>query len=131
MAITQVLFYFMSDSSLTSCPPPADIYFVPLHLIWLTSYVLLDFYQRLSYIPSISSVLTSLFSVVHTDHLFYALLFCLDIRTYEHAYQSCSTHLDLLVSCFQAAFGGLHLPCIWFYCILFLKSNFLRVLHPT
>lgn len=86
MALTQVLFYLMSESSLTSCPHTADVYFMsylipPLHLIRLTTYVLLDFYQGLSHFPSFASILTSLFSVVHTDLPFCALLFCLDVWT--------------------------------------------------
>lgn len=127
MALTQVLFYFMSDSSLSSCPSAAVIYFVsylipPLHLIWLTSYVLLDFYQRISHFPSFTSVLISLSSAEHTDLHFHTLWFCLDAWTYGHAYQTCSIHLALLVSHFQAAFCGLHLPYIWFYCIFFPKK---------
>lgn len=123
MILTQILFCFMSDSSLASYPPAAGVcVLVDSPLTWLTSYILPDFYQRTSHFPSFASVPISHFSVVHTDLPFYALLFCLDVWTCEPAYQTCSTQLDLLVSCFQAAFCSLYLPYIWFYCILFLKK---------
>lgn len=120
-----VLFHFWF--SLTLCPPAAVIYFVsylipPLHLICLTSYVLLDFFQRISYFPSFTSILISLSSADHIDLHFHTLWFYLGAWTYGHAYQTCSIHLDQLVSHFQAAFCGLHLSYIWFYCIFFSKK---------
>lgn len=136
MALTQVLFYSMSDSSLTSYPAAADVYLCP---IWFLPYVLSGWllmscliFTRQSAISHHSPVSWPLFFLFYTQT--FLSMFSLLVWTFGPMNMH-NKPASLTWICYCPAFRQLFLVCtchiFGFVAFCSCKINFLRVLHPS